>query len=71
LSISCGKQLKDEQCSANEIHHDVEDHNLEDKVGGVGISTLGDFQHNWKNWSDRSIKPVRPVLTGQTAAKHL
>jgi hypothetical protein len=43
LSISCGKQLKDEQCSANEIHHDVEGHNPEDKVGGIGISTLGDF----------------------------
>jgi hypothetical protein len=58
LSISCGKQLKDEQCSTNEIHQDVEGHNPEDKVGGIGISTLGDFQHNWKNRSDWSIKPV-------------
>jgi hypothetical protein len=40
-------------------------------VSGIGISTPGDFQHNWNNWSDRSINPVRPVLTGQTAAKHL
>jgi hypothetical protein len=43
LSIPCGKQLKDEQCSANERHEDVKGHNPEDKVGGVGISTLGDF----------------------------
>jgi hypothetical protein len=40
-------------------------------VSGIGISTPGDFQRNWNNWSDRSINPIRPVLTGQTAAKHL
>jgi hypothetical protein len=50
--------LKTEQCPTNEIHQDVEGHNPEDKVGGIGISTLGDFQHNWKNRSDWSIKPV-------------
>jgi hypothetical protein len=71
LSIPCGKQLKAKKCSTNEIHQDVEGHNPEYKVDGVGISTLGDFQHNWKNRSDRSIKPVRLVLTGQTTAKHL
>jgi hypothetical protein len=46
LSIPCGKQLKAEQCLANEIHQDVEGHNPEDKVGGIDISTPGDFQHN-------------------------
>jgi hypothetical protein len=46
LSIPCGKQLKAEECLANEIHQDVEGHNPKDKVGGVGISTPGDFQHN-------------------------
>jgi hypothetical protein len=33
-------------------------------VGGIGTSTPGDFQHNWK-------KLVIPVPTNQTAAKHL
>jgi hypothetical protein len=46
LSIPCGKQLIAEQCSVNEGHHDVEGPNPEDKVGGIGISTPGDFQHN-------------------------
>jgi hypothetical protein len=46
-------------------------HNPEDKVGGIGISKSGDFQHNWKNWSDRSIKLARPVLTGQATVKRL
>jgi hypothetical protein len=69
LSMPCGKQLKAKQCLANEIHQDVEGHNPKDKVDGVGISTLGDFQHNWKNRSDWSIKPVRPVLIGETPAK--
>jgi hypothetical protein len=69
LSMSRGKQLKAEQCLTNEIYQNVEGHNPEDKVDGVGISTLGDFWHNWKNRSNRSIKPVKPVLTGETAAK--
>jgi hypothetical protein len=47
-SILFGKQLEAEQYSTNEIHQDVEGHNPEDKVGGVGITTPGDFQHNWK-----------------------
>jgi hypothetical protein len=46
LSIPCGKQLKAKQCSAIQIHQVVEGHNPEDKVGDVGISTPGDFQHN-------------------------
>jgi hypothetical protein len=64
LSIQCGKQLIDEQCLINEEHQDAEGSNPEDMVGGIGISTPGDFQHNWKNQSDQSIKPVRLVLTG-------
>jgi hypothetical protein len=55
LSIPCGKQLIAEQCSINEGHQDVEGPNPEDMVGGIGISTPGDFQHNWKNRSDRSL----------------
>jgi hypothetical protein len=58
LNIPCGKQLKAKQYSANGGHQDVEGHNLEDKVGGVGISTPGDFHHKWENWSDRSFKSV-------------
>jgi hypothetical protein len=52
LSMPCGKQLKARQCLANEIHQNVEVHNPEDNVDGVGISTSGDFQHNWKNRSN-------------------
>jgi hypothetical protein len=54
--MPCGKQLKAEQCLANEIHQNVEGHNPEDKVGGIGISIPGDFQHNWKNQSDQSLQ---------------
>jgi hypothetical protein len=51
LSIPCEKQLIAEQCSVNEGHQDVEGPNPEDMVGGIGISTPGDFQHNWRNRS--------------------
>jgi hypothetical protein len=42
-SIPCQKQLIAEQCSDNEEHQDVEGANPEDVVGGIGISTPGDF----------------------------
>jgi hypothetical protein len=47
-----GKQLKTEQCPANEGH------NLEGKIGRISISAPGNFQYNWNNWSNWSIKPV-------------
>jgi hypothetical protein len=64
LSIPRGKQLIVEQCSVHEEHQDVEGSNPEDTVGGIGISTQGDFQCNWKNRfqtglsnrSDRSLQ---------------
>jgi hypothetical protein len=63
MNKQCGKQLKTEQRPANEGH------NPEGKTCGISISALGNFQYNWNNPSDWSIKPVRPISGGQPAMR--